>query len=64
MPNPAYTIKQLEPDNYDTRLEERHLSDGRITAKSLSDHLGKLPDLASQGTEFTVALGEDPEEAE
>ena len=64
MAKPAYTIKQLEPDNYDARLVERHLGDGRISAQELRGHLDKLPDLGDNAEEFTVALGDDPEDAD
>ncbi len=61
MAAPAYEIKQLEPSNFDSRLIERHLGDGRLNAKELQKHLDGLDDLADKGEEFEVVLGEDPE---
>jgi len=61
MAKPAYEIKQLEPSNFDSRLVERHLGEGRLSAKELQKHLDGLDDLADKGEEFEVVLGDDPE---
>ncbi len=61
MAKPAYEIKQLEPSNFDSRLVERHLGEGRLNAKELQKHLDGLDDLADKGEEFEVVLGDDPE---
>ena len=42
MAKPAYEIKQLEPSNFDSRLVERHLGEGRLNAKELQKHLDGL----------------------
>jgi len=60
MAQPVYTIKQLEPDNYDARLVERHLGEGKISAQELATHLGKIEDLSENAEEFEVVLGDDP----
>ena len=60
MAQPVYTIKQLEPDNYDARLVERHLSEGKISSQELATHLGKIEDLTENAEEFEVVLGDDP----
>lgn len=60
MAQSVYTIKQLEPDKYDARLIERHLSEGKISAKELSDHLANVEDLTDNAEEFEVVLGDDP----
>ena len=56
----TYAIKQLEPTDYDVRLIERQLSDGRITNESLEAHIKGLPDLTRQSVTFEIAIGDDP----
>ena len=60
MAKPAYTIKQLEPDGYDTRLIERHMGEGKISSKEHAARLGRLVDDGDNAEEFEVTLGEDP----
>ncbi len=58
-----YEIKLLEPTSYDTRLIDRHIAEGRIDQNDVKKRLDSLPDLADEGEEFTVVLGEDEEGA-
>jgi len=60
MAKPAYDIRKLEPSNFDSRLIERHLGEGRLSAKELQAHLDGLEDLSENAEEFEVLLGEDP----
>ncbi len=61
MAKPAYDIRKLEPSNFDSRLIERHLGEGRISAKELQTHLDGLEDMSDNAEEFKVLLGEDPD---
>ncbi len=59
-----FPIKPLICDPYDNRVRERQLKLGIVTHKQLDKHIKTLPDDADNGEEFTVYLGEGPEEAE
>ena len=60
MANATFEIPKLEVPAFDTRLQRRHINQGRITSKEVEKHLKGLPDEADAGEEITVYLGEDP----
>ncbi len=67
MATASFEVPKLEVAAFDTRLQGRHISQGRITAKDIDKHLKGLSDDTDQGELVTVYFGEDPpvvEEAE
>jgi hypothetical protein len=64
MATASYEIPKLEVAAFDTRLQSRHIAQGRISPKDVEKHLKGLSDDADNGEFVTVYLGEDPPAAE
>lgn len=62
MAKATFEIPKLEVPAFDTRLQRRHITQGRINAKDIAKHLKGLPDEAEHGEEITVYVGDDPPE--
>lgn len=59
MANDGFEIKKLECFEYDIRVVERHVREGRISWADYQKHLASLPDEADRAQTFKVHLGED-----
>jgi hypothetical protein len=46
----------INPDLFDIRVVERHISEGRITRKDYDKWLASLPDEAEEGEETTTLM--------
>jgi hypothetical protein len=57
-----FPIKRLICDPFDNRVRERQLKREILTHKQLAQHIKTLPDSAENSEEFTVYLGEGPED--
>ena len=64
MATASFEVPKLEVAAFDTRLQGRHIAQGRITPQDIAKHLKGLTDDADQSESVTVYLGEDPPVAE
>ena len=68
MANALKDVAPLECATFDTRVHNRHITQGRITVADIEKDLKGLPDDADNAETVTVYLGADPpseeEEAE
>ena len=62
MATTSFEVPKLEVDTFDTRLQNRHITAGRMTTKDVAKQLKGLPDDANNSEMITVYLGEDPPE--
>ena len=60
MANASFEVPKLEVAAFDTRLQSRHIAQGRISPKDVEKHLKGLLDVADNGESVKVYLGEDP----
>lgn len=60
MAKASFNVPKLEVDSFDTRLYQRHISQGRVTSDDINKHLKGLPDDTDAGETVKVYLGEDP----
>jgi|GEM_PF-6305082 len=58
----GYKIRKLESPEFDHRLLDRHIAEGRTTEAKFMKSLDKLEDMADNAVEFRVLLaqGDDP----
>ncbi len=62
MAKPAFNIRKLQAEAYDTRVQDRHVARGRVTRKDLDAHIAGLSDDEADGEYITVTLGDSPDE--
>ena len=62
MAQPAYVIKKLECDAFDSRVVQRQIASGRTTREAYKSHLDGLADSADEGETITVTLEEEEDE--
>ena len=60
MAKATFEVPKLQVDAFDTRLQQRHIAQGRMTSSDVAKHLKGLPDDADAGETITGHLGEDP----
>lgn len=60
MAKATFEVPKLEVDAFDTRLQHRHIMQGRITAADVEKQLKSLADDAEHGETVIVYLGDEP----
>jgi hypothetical protein len=60
MAKATFEVPKLEVDAFDTRLQHRHIMQGRITSADIEKQLKGLADDAEHGETVVVYLGDDP----
>jgi hypothetical protein len=60
MATASFEVPKLEVETFDTRLQNRHITAGRMTTKDIEKRLKELPDDADNSEMITVYLGEEP----
>lgn len=53
-----YFIEKLECEEFDKRLHQRHVNEGRTTREALGNHLSTLPDVASEAVRLSATFVE------
>ena len=62
MAKPAFNVRKLQAEAFDTRVQDRHVTRGRVTRSELDSHIAGLSDDAAEGEYITVTLGDSPDE--
>lgn len=62
MAKASFHTPKLECKTFDTRVQKRHIAQGRISVSDIAKHLKGLPDDADNAETVTVYLGEEPPE--